>query len=64
VTLVDLAVGLLAVGAWIAFREGSIGRAFPWWVALVLTGNLATGVYLIRAGMRSSSTREVLLGVT
>ncbi|MBT8198077.1 MAG: hypothetical protein KJO84_06205 [Acidimicrobiia bacterium] len=64
VTLIDLAVGLIAVGAWIALREGSVARAVPWWIALVFTGNLATGVYLIRVGRRSASVREVLIGET
>ena len=42
VTLVDLAAGLVLIGAWITWREGSIGRAAPWWLALALTGNLAS----------------------
>jgi F0F1-type ATP synthase assembly protein I len=62
VTLADLASGLLVAGAWIGWREASIARAAPWWIALILTGNLALGVYLIRAARSSTSMGELLLG--
>jgi hypothetical protein len=62
VTLVDLAAGLLLIGAWIAWREGSMVRALPWWAAMVLTGNLASAVYVIRAAQRSPSMQEFLMG--
>ncbi len=53
VTLADLAVGLWFVGAWIAWREGSIGRAIPWWLGLALLGNVTTLVYLLWRGLGS-----------
>jgi hypothetical protein len=62
VTLVDLAGGLVLIGAWIAWRERSIARAVPWWIAMVLTGNLASGVYVMWAARSSTSTEELLIG--
>ena len=62
VTLVDLAAGLVLIGAWITWREGSIGRAAPWWLALALTGNLASGVYVARAAWSSKTFEEFMVG--
>ena len=62
VTLADLASGLLVAGAWIGWRGASIARAAPWWIALILTGNLALGVYLVVAARSSDSMHELLLG--
>jgi hypothetical protein len=62
VTLVDLGAGLLLAGAWIGWREQSISRAIPWWIAMVLTGNLATGVYVVWASWRSGTMQQFLLG--
>lgn len=62
VTLVDLALGFVLVGAWIAVREGSVADAVPWWIGLAFTGNFIIGIYLIRVGLQSTTLREVLLG--
>ena len=62
VTLVDLGLGLLVAAAWIGWREASIKRAAPWWLALILTGNLALGIYLIRAARSSHTVQELLVG--
>jgi hypothetical protein len=62
VTMLDLGVGLAFFGAWIMAREGSVSRAAPWWIALILTGNLAAGVYLVTAARNSESTQDMLLG--
>ena len=62
VTLIDLVAGLILIGAWIAWREGSVVRAAPWWVAMALTGNLASGIYVIWAASRSGSMQEFLIG--
>lgn len=62
VTMVDLAAGLVLVAAWIAWREGSMRKALPWWVLLVLTGNLATGIYVIKAAREATGVEEFLVG--
>jgi hypothetical protein len=62
VTLVDLGLGLLVAGAWIGWREASIARAAPWWLALILTGNLALGIYLIWAARSSENVQGFLNG--
>ncbi len=62
VTMLDLGVGLAFFGAWIMAREGSVSRAAPWWIALILTGNLAAGIYLVIAARNSESTQDMLLG--
>lgn len=62
VTLADLGSGLLVGGAWIGWREATIARAAPWWIALILTGNLALGVYLVRTARSSDGMQELLLG--
>jgi uncharacterized membrane protein len=64
VTLIDLAAGLLLLGAWIAWREGSVVRAVPWWIAMIVTGNLATGIYVVKAALGSSTISEFLVGNT
>ena len=62
VTLIDLAAGLLLIGAWIFWREGSVVRALPWWIAMTLTGNLASGLYVVWAARRSESMSEFFMG--
>ena len=62
VTLVDLAAGLVLIGAWITWREGTTRRAASWWIGLAVTGNLASGLYVARAAWSSSSFQEFLVG--
>jgi F0F1-type ATP synthase assembly protein I len=62
VTLVDLAAGLILIGAWIGWREGSAARAAPWWIAMFLTGNLASALYIARAAWSSNSVTEFYTG--
>jgi hypothetical protein len=62
VTLIDLFLGFLVVGAWIGWREQSVLRALPWWIGLALTGNLAAGLYVFLAARRAMSVEELLLG--
>jgi cytochrome b561 len=64
VTLIDLYAGLALFAAWIAVRETSRIRIALWWVALVVLGNFAAGVYLVRAAMLAGDTRELLTGET
>ena len=58
-TFVDLYIGLLIVGAWIAYRERSVWRSLLWWIALCLTGNLTALVYLLLASIRSESVEDL-----
>ncbi len=62
VTFADLASGLVLVGAWIGWREGSVLRAAPWWLALLATGNLALGIYVVWAAGSSRTVPELLVG--
>lgn len=61
VTLIDLYVGLALFGAWICVRDGG-RRAFPWFVALVVLGNLAAAAYAFTAARTSDSVASFLLG--
>ncbi|HUF16219.1 MAG TPA: DUF1475 family protein [Acidimicrobiia bacterium] len=62
VTLVDLYVGLIFFAAWIAQREKSPVVVAVWRLALVVLGNLAAAVYLVRASFSSIGIGEPLLG--
>ena len=62
VTLIDLYVGLVFFGAWIALRERHAGRTLAWWVGLVVLGNLTAAIYLAIASFRASTPRELLIG--
>lgn len=62
VTFIDLGTGLILMGSWIRVREGSTARSIPWWVALVITGNLGTAVYVANAAVRSATVDEFLTG--
>ena len=62
VSIVDIYAGLVLFGAWIALREANRAHIALWWAALLVLGNLAAGVYLVRATMLSRDTRELLMG--
>ena len=62
VTLIDLYLGLTLLGTWIAWRERSIARTFPWIVGLVGLGSLAGGAYVLLAALRSNSEEEFFFG--
>ncbi|NND84940.1 MAG: DUF1475 family protein [Acidimicrobiia bacterium] len=62
VTLIDLYLGLTLIGTWIAWRERSIARTFPWIVGLVGLGSLAAGAYVLLAALRSNSKEEFFFG--
>jgi uncharacterized membrane protein len=64
VALVDLYVGLAVFGAWVAWRERSPAAVAGWWVALVVLGNLAAAVYLVRVSFRSADVTELLTGTS
>lgn len=63
VTLIDLYVGLVFFGGWIALRERS-WLIVPWLLALAVLGNLAAGAYAFRAALRTDSVAAFLLGHT
>lgn len=62
VTLIDLYVGLLLFGVWVALREGRWQRVVLWALLLVVLGNLAAALYLAISAFNSSNPRELLLG--
>ena len=62
VALIDLYLGLVIFGAWIAFRERTAPRVVPWWVALITLGNFAAGLYLVWAALRSDTATQLLVG--
>lgn len=62
VALVDLYAGLAIFGAWITFRETSPLSVVLWWVALLTLGNLASGVYLVKALFDARTVDELLTG--
>ena len=62
VSLIDLYLGLIIFGAWIALRETNRVRIALWWVALAVLGNFAAGIYVVKATMTSADTAELLTG--
>lgn len=62
VTLVDLYLGLVFFGAWVAFRERRPVKVALWWASLAVLGNLAAAVYLAIASFNSSTAHELLTG--
>lgn len=62
VTLIDLYVGLVLFAAWVALREKTPVAAGAWWLALIVLGNLAAAVYLVKASFGSSDVTELLAG--
>ncbi len=48
-TLADAYFGFLTVWLWVAYRERSWIARIGWLVALLLLGNIAIAVYLLRA---------------
>ena len=62
VTLIDLYVGLFLFGIWVSVRERRSSALVAWWLGLVVFGNLAAAVYLVRASFTASSVYELLTG--
>lgn len=46
VTIVDLYLGFLVFGGYVAVREGRAVRALPWLAAIFCLGNLASAAYV------------------
>lgn len=64
VTFIDLVIGLVLIGTWIVWRERSLAKAIPWLVGLVVTGNLASGLYIARAAWTAPTAEAFLTGRT
>ncbi len=47
-TLADAYCGFLTFFAWVAYRERTHGARLGWFVALMLLGNIAASVYVLR----------------
>lgn len=62
VSFIDLGVGLVLIGSWIVWRERSLARAIPWLLGLVVTGNLASGLYVARAAWTAPTVEAFLTG--
>jgi hypothetical protein len=62
VTLVDIYAAFVVGWLWIALRERSAIRAALWLPAVLVTGSLALGVYLLGAAVRSDTAEQLLLG--
>jgi hypothetical protein len=62
VTLIDIYLAFLVGWAWIAVRERSLATRLSWLAAVLVTGSLALGVYLLGAAWRARSVEELLLG--
>lgn len=61
VTIIDLYLGFLVFGAYIAVREGSAARSAPWWLALFFLGNIASAGYVLAVLIRSGFDSAALL---
>jgi len=61
-TLLDLYVGLFAVGTWIILTEPRRSLIPLWWILLLLFGNMATLVYVIRRSVLANDLRTALMG--
>ena len=61
-TFLDLAAGLLMAAVWMAVREPRRALLPLWWVGLLLTGNMAVLVFVLRCTLGARSLPEVFLG--
>lgn len=60
-TLVDLYTGLIFVSIWIALIERRPTRFIPWIIALMLTGNFATLIYVAIRSWSCPTLREIFI---
>ncbi len=60
ISLIDLYVGIALFGAFVVWRERSVGIASAWIAAFIVLGNLATALYVLIAAMRSVTVEEML----
>lgn len=58
VSLVDLYVGLVLVGAWMIHREKQTLARIGWIIGIVLLGNLAVGAYVAMAARQAIAAND------
>lgn len=61
-TMLDLYVGLLIFGSWIALTEPRRSLIPLWWVLLLFFGNIVSLVYLLRRSFSARDLRTAILG--
>lgn len=61
-SMVDLYVGFLLFYLWILRREKTILSKLFWFVLLMVTGSLATALYILKAAYTSKTETEFFLG--
>lgn len=59
-SLVDLYVGFFLVYVWIFYKETKILPKIIWAILLIVTGSLATAVYVLIESYRAHSIEELL----
>ena len=61
-SIVDLYVGFILFYLWIFKREKRLGARVGWFVLLMVTGSLATALYILKAAYTSKNETEFFLG--
>ena len=61
-TMLDLYVGLLIFGTWVALTEPRRSLIPLWWVLLLLFGNMVSLAYLLRRSFIARDLRTAILG--
>lgn len=46
-TLIDAYYGFLTFFVWVCFKETGMGRRIGWFIAIMLTGNMAMAIYVL-----------------
>lgn len=59
-SLVDLYVGFFLVYLWIYYKESKIFPRLLWAILLIVTGSLATAVYILIESYRTNTIEELL----
>ena len=59
-SLVDLYVGFLLVYVWIFYKETKILPRIIWALLLIVTGSLATALYVLIASYRTNTINDLL----
>jgi len=61
-SMVDLYVGFLLFYLWILRREKKVLPKIVWFILLMVTGSLATALYILKAAYESKTETEFFLG--